>query len=346
MNRRLTISCLILLLALALAGCGGDSDTSALPVAEPQTVKVSCETASLSVIRDMLTLPGRTEADKDLTLSAERSGRVEWVGPAEGDRVTKGQRIASIDLTALKAALDKAKASYELASRQVERRRALAAQDLLSGEEFDEAETELQLAQSSLRQAQVDYRQGQVFSPMDGVVDSMDVDPGEYVQEGASVAGLVNADMVRIKAEVPEMDVRWITPGQDVSVRVDAYPERTWTGAVDVVAAKADETTKTFEVQVLVDNADGAVRPGMMARVTFLLREIPEALTVPLLAVREEGGDRLVYVAADGRASARTVTLGAIDGDRIQVLDGLSVGEKVIVAGHDSVEDGMEVVVR
>ncbi len=346
MTTRMTISSLILLVSLTAAGCGGDGNTNPVPAAESVAVKVTCETAALSVIRDELTLPGRTEADKDLTLSAEHGGRVEWVGPVEGGRVTKGQRIAAIDLSALKAALEKATASHELARRQVERRRELVDQDLLSREEFDQAETELQLSRNSLRQAQVDYRQGQVFSPIDGVVNELHVDPGEYVQAGDAVADVVNAQRIRINVEIPEMDVRWIKPGQTVSVRVDAYPESRWTGRVDVVAAKADETTKTFEVQVLVDNADGTVRPGMMTRVTFLLREIPDALTAPLLAVREEGGDRLVYVVSDGRASARVVTLGAIDGDRIQVLDGLRAGDRLIVAGHDSVEDGMEVTVQ
>jgi membrane fusion protein (multidrug efflux system) len=94
---------------------------------------------------------------------------------------------------------------------------------------------------------------------------------------------------------------------------------------------------------VLVDNADGAIRPGMIARVYLLRRVIPDALTVPLRSILDKGGERIVFVVEDGVARARTIKAGVLSRDKAQIIQGLKPGDQLIVAGQTMVEDGIKV---
>lgn len=350
---RFVLACCICLVFVACSDAPSDSPPPASPAAEaPVTgtsahvVNVKVEEVASVTMRDVLVLPGQTQALHDVRLAAQRGGVVEWTGVTEGDVVRAGQPIVRIDLTALGAALDRARANLSLAEDQARRRRDLHARGVLAKEELDQARNELTSARTRLREAEIDYDHGTVISTLDGVVNALHVDPGEFVGEGDPVADIVDAATMRVNFDVPEGDVRFLVQGQDVTVHVDAYPERRWTGKVDFVAWKADPATRTFQVRVVVDNADGHIRPGMIARGAFLRRLIQGAVTAPLFTVQDKGGERIVFVEQDGAASARTVALGVIEGDRVQVLEGLEPGDRLIVAGHMEVEDGTRVNVR
>ena len=168
-----------------------------------------------------------------------------------------------------------------------------------------------------------------------------------FVAEGAPVADVVDASTVRVNFSVPEADVRYLAKDQEVEVRVDAYPGAGWAGRIDFVAWKADPATRSFQVRAVVDNRDGRIRPGMIARAAFLRRQVENALSVPLFTVQDKGGERIVFVEENGVARARTVRLGIIEGrPGTGSLKGLSAGERLIVAGHTEVEDGTKVNVR
>ncbi len=354
MRCRHVLMIIILLSCLGVAGCHGNSNAQdedrPAPVAQGardrDVVLVEVREVVPEPLHDVLLLPGSTEARHDVRISSERAGRVEWVGFTEGDKVLRGEIIAKIDLSALKAALDRAQASYDLKKLLAERRQALYDRKVLSLEELDQALTEMVKAQSDLRTTQVEHEQGIVRSPIDGTVERMHVDPGEYVSQGDPVADLVCIDTIRVNVNVPEMDIRYIQSDQKVGLRVDAYPEAQWVGHVDFVARKADAATKTFQVRVVVDNADGRIRPGMIARVVFLRRMIQDAVTAPLYVIQDKGGERVIFVEKDGVAHSRTIEPGVIEGDRIQILSGLRAGERLIVKGFAQVEDGTRVQVQ
>ncbi len=331
-----------------LTGCGGSPSSAeeAVQTREVRQVKVTTETVVPSPINDVLLLPAETKPLLDVRLAADQGGRVEWLGFREGERVKKGDLIAKIDVSALKAVLDNAQAAYNLAEEVYQRRKTLFDRSIISREERDQSQTERTVAMGNLRQARVAYEQGFVHAPVDGVVNHLFVDEGEFVGRGEPVADLVNVDKIEIEVNVPEMDVRYLKKGQKAMVRVDAFPGRDMLGETDFVAYKADPVTKTFRVKVLVDNLMGDIRPGMIARVAFMRRVIPEALTAPLFALVDKGGERLVYVVKDGVVEARTVSIGVIDGDRIQITQGLEAGDKLIVTGQTEVEEGTKVQVQ
>jgi membrane fusion protein (multidrug efflux system) len=260
--------------------------------------------------------------------------------------VRKGQLIAKIDVSVLKATLDQAEASFDLADKLYQRRKMLSERKVIAKEELDRSQNERTLALTNLRRAKLHYDRGFLHSPANGVVNHLHVDVGEFVDRGDPVADIVNVDKIKINVNVPELDVRYLRPGQKAMVVVDAFPGRRLTGTIDFVAYKADPATKTFHVKVLIENPKREIRPGMIARVAFLRRLIPDALVVPLFALVDKGGERIVFVEKDGIAYARTVSIGVIKGDRVQITAGLEDGDHVIVSGQTEVEEGMQVQVR
>ncbi len=339
---------LCLLVTSLMAACN-NSESSPQPDTmqrQSRIVHVSVIPVEPTVIRDILVLPGETEAWQDVRVAADTAGRIEWIGPKEGDPMEEGQLLAKIDVSALKAALDKARANLELCDELCERRLRLYERKIIPKEELDRSLTEKAVAKGNLNQAQVEYDRGFTRAPIDGLVNHLYVDEGEFVDRGKPVADLVNIDQIKVNVNVPELDVRYLKVGQPAAVKIDAYPERELTGIINFIAFKADPATKTFQVRVLVDNPDHKIRPGMISRVVFLRRVISDALAAPLFALVDKAGERIVYVEKDGVVQARTVDIGVIEGDRVQITKGLNVGDHLIVSGHTEVEEGMKVEVK
>lgn len=337
-----------LLIVISLTGCSCSESS-----AGPEKVRNQSEKAKISVkkirpvqIRDILILPGETVAFKDVLVSADTGGRVEWIWPQEGDIVKEAQLLAKVDVSTHKAALDRAEAAFKLADELYQRRKRLFIKEIITQEELDRSLTERILAKGNLRQVMVEYERGFIRSPINGIINHLFVDEGEFVDRGKPVVDLVNVDKIKINVNMPELDVRYLKVGQKTAVTIDAYSSLRLSGTVDFVAYKADPATKTFLVRVLIDNPRHKIRPGMIARVAFLRRVIPDALVVPLFALVDKGGERIIFVEKNGVVHARTVTLGIIEGDRIQITKGLKAGDHLIVKGQTEVEEGMKVQVQ
>ncbi len=341
--------CRILLLVLLSGGGCGQADSNAQSDEEKKkarTVQVSIEEVQPGPIRDVLILPGDTEAWEDVRVPSDTLGKVEWTGPEEGDFVKKGELIAKVDVSSLKAVLDQAQAAFDLADEVYRRRLELFEKKLIAKEELDRSRTEQSVAEGDLKRARVEYRRGFTHSPIKGVVNHLFVDQGEFIGRGKPLADIVNVDRIKVNVDVPEMDVRYLEKGQDAMVRIDAFPESRIIGKVDFVAYKADPATKTFHVKVVIPNPERRIRPGMIARAVFLRRVIPDALTAPLFALVDKGGERLLYVEENGVVHARSVSIGVIEGDRVQITEGLDPGDHLIVSGQKEVEEGMRVEVE
>lgn len=340
-----------LVLLVTLLFCAGCEQRERTAQPEGQAKKeriaqVSIEDVRVRPIRDIMLLPAETEAWEDIRVPSDTAGRVEWIGPGEGDTVKKGALLAKVDVSSLKASLDQAQAAFDMADDVYRRRVELYEKKLIAKEELDRSRTERSVAEGDLEQARVYYDRGMIHAPVGGVINHLFVDQGEFIGRGNPLADIVNVDRIKVNVDVPEMDVRYIEKGQDVMVRIDAFPNRRIPGTVDFVAYKADPATKTFKVRVLTSNEDRAIRPGMIARVAFLRRVIPDALTAPLFALVDKSGERILYVEKDGVAHARTVSIGVIEGDRVQITEGLDVGDHLIVRGQNDVEEGLPVEVK
>jgi membrane fusion protein (multidrug efflux system) len=348
-TKRLSLLLSVLLwTGLSAMGC---DDKNGVATAEsnpnsPAAIAVSIVEIQPVQMQDVIYLPGTTEAWQDVQVAADTAGRIEWIGPREGEKVNKGDLLVKIDVSALKAALDHAQAQFKLADDLYQRRRRLFERKIIAQEELDQSATQRTLAATDLEQIKVKYHHGFPRSPITGIINHLYVDAGEFIDTGKPIADIVNIDRIKINVRVPELDIRFVLEGQTTPVRIDAFPERALNGRVDFVAFKADPATKTFLVRTLIDNSSGDIRPGMIARVVFVRRVITDALVAPLFALVDKGGERLVFIEKDGVAQSRTVSIGVIEGDRVQITEGLNAGDHLIVKGHTEVEDGIKVMVQ
>lgn len=334
------------LLAGLLLTSGCKSETPPPEPAPEKIVSVAVEELLAEDQDESLTLPGTLEAWEDLILAAELPGMVKAIGLREGERVARGEVIARIDPEAQEAELIKAEADLSLQKKNLARLEQLLADRFVSQKEVDEARKALDVARAELHRAQVDLDKSILRSPVDGIVDRLLVDRGEYVTPGTPVAVVVQVDRLKALVEVPEKDIQYLKLGQPVQVipaSIGGPDGQALPGEVIHVAYKADPVTRTFVAKVAVDNPEARLRPGMILRVVLARRSLNQVVSVPLAAVMEREGGKVVLVEQDGVARLRPVVAGGVVGDRLVILSGLTAGERLIVRGQQLVADGAKV---
>ncbi|MDR7387076.1 MAG: efflux RND transporter periplasmic adaptor subunit [Armatimonadota bacterium] len=201
------------------------------------------------------------------------------------------------------------------------------------------------LAQSevAVRQAQALLAESVVRSPVQGVVAQRSVDPGDTVTPSARLLQLVRVEPAVVVVTVPERELLALRPGTFVEVTADALGDRRFAGRVVRVGPVLSPDTRTAEVRVEVSNPRGDLKPGMTARVRVVLGRREGVVTVPVQAVVRQGERTVVFVVEDGVARAREVTLGLSDGVRVELRGGVRAGESVVVAGQETLRDGVPV---
>lgn len=195
-------------------------------------------------------------------------------------------------------------------------------------------------AEALLNLAKLRLQKATVKSPAKGILNRRYVEPGEYVGVGARLADVVDISRVKVVAPVPEKDIAFIRLGEPKTVILEAIG-RTRTGTVIYQSQTADPRTLTFDVKIALDNSDGAIRPGMIARVVLVRRRLQEAIAVPIFAVLKRDGGYVAYVENDGRVhERRDLRLGFFDGARVIVTAGLEAGDRLIVSGQRDLAEG------
>ncbi|PLX85707.1 MAG: hypothetical protein C0617_03230 [Desulfuromonas sp.] len=345
MTRALVLGCLAL---AALSGCGKDAESGTNGEGTPRekVTNVTLATVTAADHRENFTLPGTLEAWEDLTLAAEIPGSVRWIGPEEGDRLKQGQSILRLDLDTLEAKVARDQAEYDRLKQHLQRRQGLVEKKLVSQQEYEDAVQALKVAEANLRVSRVALEKSSLRSPVDGVLDELLIDLGEYVGVGDPVAVVVQVDRLKVLVDVPEKDVADLAVGDGVEVEAASIgrgaPPRL-SGKVIHLAYKADPVTRTYRAKIAIDNSAGSLRPGMIVKAAFVRRELKGVIAVPLYALVDQDGVKVVYVAEEGRAVRRVVVAGPVVGDRVVIVEGLASGEKLIVKGQQLVTDGAAV---
>ncbi len=313
-----------------------------------KATNVSVAPVVRSDLQERFTLPGTLEAWEDLTLAAEEAGVVRWIGPQEGDEVEKDAAILRIDPETLEANLARDQAEFDLQQNHFERLQRLVEKKLVSRQEFEDGRQILEVARAKLKLAQVALEKSTLKSPVTGVLDRLLVDRGEYVSVGTPAAVVVQVDRLKVLVDVPEKDIPFLQVGQQVEVIAapvigPSGPVRS--GEIIHLAYKADPTTRTYRAKMAVENADRRLRPGMIVRVGLVRRALTQVVAVPLFALVDRDGAKVVYVEDQGVARLRPVVPGAVIGEQIVIQQGLKGGERLIVKGQHLVADGLPVTV-
>lgn len=345
LSRRFFAVIFSLALALVLAGCGSNSEPAVQQVEEvkEKAIPVSVVSVIKRNLEERFSLPGSLEAWEDLTLAAEIAGTVDWVGPPEGAHLASGKAILTIDSVSQKANLERARVDAEVKLANMQRLERLVAENLVSRQEYDNSVTAYEAAHQNLKLARIALDKSTVRTPISGVLDDRSVERGEYVKVGDAVAVVVQVDRLKVLVDVPEKDVRYLQVGEEVNVlqtQIDTGETIARQGKLVHLAYKADPVTRTYRAKVEVDNQDRMLRPGMIVRIEALRRTLEDAVAIPLYALVDNEGRKVVFVEEQGKAHLRPVEIGRAIDDQIIIRSGLTEGERLIIKGQQLLSDG------
>lgn len=296
--------------------------------------------APVPSLPDAFTAPGDIEPNRVVDVAAEVSARVEELPVEEGSRVSRGDVICRLNTDLLKAEVDRTRAQAEYDRNEYERLLEVSRRDAATPREVDRARAAMDASQAAYDSAAARLDRATIEAPIEGVLDRRPVEAGEYVVPGTVVGRIVDSTRVKVVVAVPERDVHYLREGD----RTEVIHERGRTGGpITYISELADEQTRTSRVEVTIDNPDRVLRSGQMVRVVFVRRQLDNALMIPLDAVVRMEDSYAVYVVEDDKAQRRNVELGVIFGQWVQVLEGLSPGDKLVVEGRQYVGPDQQV---
>lgn len=307
----------------------------------PQRVTfVSVKTLDACTIEDRIVLTGGVMPWEDILVSAETAGKIDWQGVNEGDVVQAGQEMVRVDTRLLKARLDQARAQAKLAAQELDRIKTLAEKGAATAQAADKVLADKDMAEANVRLVQIQLQKSAIKAPLPGVVDRLFKDADEFVDTGMPLVRLVQTDKLKVNIGVPEREVVHFKEGDPALVTLDALPDRQFNGVIHRISTTADPSTLTFATEVALDNPDGVIKPGMIARVRLVRRTCPDSIIVPIFSVMTVENQRFVMVEEGGVARVRPIEIGIIQDDVVQAVNGLKPGDRLIVAGQRELIDG------
>jgi RND family efflux transporter MFP subunit len=392
------IALLAILLVLLVAG-GGWVWSQRVQAAPVKTATVTAATGGGAAPGAVLNASGYVVARRRATVSSKVTGKVLEVFVEEGKAVKKGQILARLDDSQMRAGLEVARAQLAAsrsaaaedearlreAERQYARLNQLIQEKVVGRAEVDTAQAAVESLQAriALARQQVEVAERQVTAretdladtvvraPFDGVAVSKDAQPGEMISPVSAGGGftrtgictLVDMSSLEIEVDVSESYINRVKPNQPVEAVLDAYPEWRIPGHVITTVPTADRQKATVRVRIGFDPAAGSseaksadapldprILPDMGVKVSFLSERQPPSdepakprILIPKSAVQSEGGRSVVFLVRDDRVERRAVTVGAPEGDQVEVVSGLTSGDRIVVDGFDGLADGTRV---
>ncbi|NIR50146.1 MAG: efflux RND transporter periplasmic adaptor subunit, partial [Aliifodinibius sp.] len=222
-----------------------------------------------------------------------------------------------------------------------ERMKSLHEAGAISQQEFDKVELRYDIAQQDFQAARKIVH---IVSPINGVVTHIYRKVGETVPMGKPVVRVARLDEVLIKLNIDETQIAGVQNGQEAIVTVAAYPNKEFTGYLENLSLSADPDSRTFQAWVRVDNEEFLLRPGMFAEVELLITTEENVLIVSKDALIEKDNASMVYVVTDQNvARAQEVSIGGNSGTQVRVVSGVLENDRVVVLGHNKLEDGKKV---
>ena len=301
-------------------------------------------------LRDEAEAVGSLRSRQSVVLRPEVSGRITRLNFRDGERVRRGQVLVQFDDQLPRAQVQQSQAELSIAQANHKRNQELVAQGFISQRSVDESAANLEVAQAKLSLAQATALRLRLVAPFDGIAGIRGVNVGDYLKDGADIVNIEDLDAVYVDFRLPERLQSKVRTGQTAQVAFDALPGVRYSAVVQAINPQIDADGRSVVVRGCIDNRRLQLRPGMFARVTTVFSERSDARVIPEEAVVPEAGSPYVLKIVDGkepgsRVVRRTpVTLGARTPGFVEVVEGLAVGDMVVAAGQQRIQqDGTAV---
>ncbi|MGM0450801.1 MAG: efflux RND transporter periplasmic adaptor subunit [Pseudomonadota bacterium] len=341
MLKQLLIGALVVALATAAAfviGFGpGDDATDTGDPAKASIVNVV--NPAPYRISDRVSAVGTLQAQDAVTVTSEISGRVVARPFGEGNQVDEGELLVRLDDRQARADLQVAEARLEDAERQYNRARELINRQSVSQSRVDELRTARNVARAEKIAAETRLDNHRIEAPFSGVIGLSDVSVGTYLTAGDTITTLDAVDTLELRFSIPERYIGQVREGQAVAAMTIAWPGRIFNGAITELGTRIQDRNRSLPVTAAVANPERLLRPGQFMSVQLTLGR-RDSLVIPEQAVLTRGDDQFVYVAEDGQARRRTLALGSREPGLVEVRDGLSAEDQLIITRQDRLSSG------
>jgi membrane fusion protein (multidrug efflux system) len=340
---------------LTLAACGGSGDTqgregggrpqgmgNSMGGAPSASVPVQVVPVPRQSISQYLETNGTLEAENEVDIVARTTGPVTEIGTEEGQLIRKNQVIARIDPREARNQVAISTVARDEAKLAFDRTTSSWDEGLVSREAYDTALSKLNAAEAQLESAEIQLAYTEITAPFDALVVTRNIKLAQYVTPGTTLFRISDFTPLLCRVEVPEKDFPRIRVGQPAHLRVEAYPSDRFAATVGRIRPTVDASTGTFTATLEVEG-QGKLRPGMFASVYLQTDTHEDAIVIPRSSLVLDSLGDTVYVRVDEVAERREVRLGIRSEDSVEVLEGLGVGELLIVVGQDGLADGTPV---
>jgi RND family efflux transporter MFP subunit len=320
------IPALCIVLLCACGGSGSESKTST--TSQDEAVLVKVQTVNAQPVEQVTELTGNIEATMVNQIAPTIPGRIDKILTEVGNRVQKGQLLVQMDRTNL------VQAQLQLANAETELGRVseLFKSGSATQQQFDQLTSQVDIAREAVRNL---LENTDLHSPIDGVVTARNFDAKNIFGGAMPILTVMQMTPVKVMVNISEIYFPQVKTGMEVRVRLDVYPDRQFTGRINIIHPTIDQLSRTFRAEVTISNADLAIRPGMFARVELNFGAVDNVVVPDLAIIKQPGSNvRYVFVIENGLAHRRELELGRLIGDRYEVLSGIEPGAQVVVAGQ------------
>ncbi len=331
-----------LVMLLMLGGCGTEPEPPVPRSRGQKPVAVETRVVTTQAVALTRERTGRLRARRTTRLHNEEAGRILALPVFEGDAVTAGQRLVRLDDRLLRAELAKAEAERERARQDLARVTRLARRNLASDDQREIAETALKVAEAEVALLRTRLGYTEIRAPFAGVVSERRAEPGDAVSAFTHLLTLIDPGSLVVDVAVSERLLAELDPEAAVEVRIDALGDHPFTGRISRVFPTIDPASGQGRVEVRLDPLPEGALPGQLCRVR-LGAPPQQRLVVPMAAVRRDNAGSHVYRVEDGKALRTPVRTGALLGDRVEILDGLAPGTRIVTRGFLGLADGRPV---
>ena len=325
------------------AAAGARADAAQEAGAKKAPIPVSVAAVETGAVSSYLTSTANLVPDNEVKVLAEAEGRVGRLTVDEGQYVAKGQVMASLLHEDAEIAAAKARLKVENTRLVHDRGSKMVREGLISQESFDRMTMEHDVARQELAEAQHRISKTAVRAPFSGRVTLRTVEVGQHVRPGDELFTVADFEPLVAYIYMAEKDALGMKPGREARITLKANEDVRFKGRIRQISPVVDAATGTVKVTVEAVHPPDIVRPGGFVTVDVVRETRPAALTIPREAVLRELRSAHVFVAKDGKAQRRDVTLGLEEGNRIEITSGIAAGEKVVVAGQGSLKPGSDV---
>ncbi len=349
--------CSVIISSLVGAVACQKKDTKTL---EEKVFNVQTQDVVQKPLKPFIESIGTLNPFEEVTVSAEIEGVIRSVKVEEGSQVSKGMLLAAIDdsdysleVKRADAVFKQAEATLENTRLEFKRKDVLYKEELVTKQQYDDvttrlslAEAEVERAKASLSLARLKLSKTKITSPLACVIKEKRVSAGDFVRNGTPLFIIIQPNPLKLRFTVPEKDVGRLRVNQEVMLRVDGFAEAEFKGRVNIVFPNVEEKTRTLQVEALVPNNNGLLKPGLFAKVILYTAGERDTIVVPVTALLYEGEKVRVFVTEGDRAKERVVKLGSKYGEFMEIIEGVKTGEKVVFMGQQNLSEGAKVSIQ